>query len=78
MEKAFHHAPFDLRFMVHAWGVQPASIRCTKCCPNYWRQMHQMRSTACSNWSPATWVSAGQRRRANKRLGRGPSDCRAA
>lgn len=28
--KVFHHAPFDLRFMVHAWGVQPASIRCTK------------------------------------------------
>ncbi|MGH3247100.1 MAG: ribonuclease D [Trebonia sp.] len=30
VEKVFHHAPFDLRFMVHTWGVQPASIRCTK------------------------------------------------
>jgi ribonuclease D len=30
VEKVFHHAPFDLRFMVHAWGVQPTSIRCTK------------------------------------------------
>jgi len=30
IEKIFHHAPFDLRFMVHAWGVRPASIRCTK------------------------------------------------
>ena len=30
VEKIFHHAPFDLRFMVHAWGVRPASIRCTK------------------------------------------------
>lgn len=30
VEKVFHHAPFDLRFMVHAWDVQPASIRCTK------------------------------------------------
>src|ERR1700761_1648462 len=30
VEKVFHHAPFDLRFMVHAWGIQPASIRCTK------------------------------------------------
>jgi ribonuclease D len=29
-EKVFHHAPFDLRFMVHAWAVRPASIRCTK------------------------------------------------
>jgi ribonuclease D len=30
VEKIFHHAPFDLRFMVHAWNVVPASIRCTK------------------------------------------------
>jgi ribonuclease D len=30
VEKVFHHAPFDLRFMVHAWGVQPTAIRCTK------------------------------------------------
>jgi len=30
VEKVFHHAPFDLRFMVHAWNVQPTSIRCTK------------------------------------------------
>jgi ribonuclease D len=30
VEKVFHHAPFDLRFMVHAWGAQPVSIRCTK------------------------------------------------
>jgi ribonuclease D len=30
VEKVFHHAPFDLRFMVHAWGVRPVSIRCTK------------------------------------------------
>jgi ribonuclease D len=28
--KVFHHAPFDLRFMAHAWRVRPASIRCTK------------------------------------------------
>jgi ribonuclease D len=28
--KVFHHAPFDLRFMIHAWDVKPASIRCTK------------------------------------------------
>jgi ribonuclease D len=28
--KVFHHAPFDLRFMVHEWGVRPASVRCTK------------------------------------------------
>lgn len=30
VEKIFHHAPFDLRFMVHAWQAQPTSIRCTK------------------------------------------------
>jgi ribonuclease D len=29
-EKVFHHAPFDLRFMVHRWKAQPMSIRCTK------------------------------------------------
>lgn len=28
--KVFHHAPFDLRFMMHQWSVRPASIRCTK------------------------------------------------
>jgi ribonuclease D len=30
VQKVFHHAPFDLRFMIRAWGVKPASIRCTK------------------------------------------------
>jgi ribonuclease D len=30
VEKVFHHAPFDLRFMVHDWKAQPMSIRCTK------------------------------------------------
>jgi ribonuclease D len=30
VEKVFHHAPFDLRFMVYNWKVRPASIRCTK------------------------------------------------
>lgn len=30
VEKVFHHAPFDLRFMVHAWGARPSAIRCTK------------------------------------------------
>jgi ribonuclease D len=30
VEKVFHHAPFDLRFMVSAWQVLPASIRDTK------------------------------------------------
>jgi ribonuclease D len=28
--KVFHHAPFDLRFMIRWWGVRPASVRCTK------------------------------------------------
>jgi ribonuclease D len=30
VEKVFHHAPFDLRFLSRAWRVRPASIRCTK------------------------------------------------
>jgi ribonuclease D len=30
VEKVFHHAPFDLRFMMHVWSVQPTAIRCTK------------------------------------------------
>jgi ribonuclease D len=30
IEKVFHHAPFDLRFMVHSWDAQPVSVRCTK------------------------------------------------
>ncbi len=30
VEKVFHHAPFDLRFMVQTWGARPSSIRCTK------------------------------------------------
>jgi ribonuclease D len=28
--KVFHHAPFDLRFMAHAWSVTPANVACTK------------------------------------------------
>lgn len=30
VEKVFHHAPFDLRFMVSAWQVSPVAIRDTK------------------------------------------------
>jgi len=30
VEKVFHHAPFDLRFMVSAWQVSPTAIRDTK------------------------------------------------
>ncbi|MFJ5608217.1 hypothetical protein ACIQCJ_02310 [Streptomyces sp. NPDC093221] len=28
--KVFHHAPFDLSFMAHRWGVAPNNIACTK------------------------------------------------
>jgi ribonuclease D len=28
--KVFHHAPFDLRFLVQTWQVAPASVACTK------------------------------------------------
>lgn len=30
VEKVFHHAPFDLRFIVNAWQVSPVNVRCTK------------------------------------------------
>lgn len=30
LEKVFHHALFDLRFLSSRWGVEPASIACTK------------------------------------------------
>ncbi|MEV0034515.1 ribonuclease D [Streptomyces sp. NPDC050804] len=28
--KVFHHAPFDLSFMVAAWNVEPRNVACTK------------------------------------------------
>jgi ribonuclease D len=47
--KVFHHAPFDLRFMVHRWGVRPVSIRCTKVAsklldPQAPNQVHSLQS----------------------------------
>ena len=30
VQKVFHHAPFDLRFLVAQWGVTPRNIACTK------------------------------------------------
>ena len=30
VEKIFHHAPFDLRFMFGSWGVTAARVACTK------------------------------------------------
>lgn len=30
VRKVFHHAPFDLRWMVSHWKVQPEAIDCTK------------------------------------------------
>jgi ribonuclease D len=47
--KVFHHAPFDLRFMSHAWGVEAASVRCTKVAsklldPRAPNEMHSLQS----------------------------------
>jgi ribonuclease D len=28
--KVFHHAPFDLRFVLAQWGVRTANVKCTK------------------------------------------------
>lgn len=30
IQKIFHHAMFDLRFLSHHWGVTPENIACTK------------------------------------------------
>lgn len=30
VQKVFHHAPFDLRFMTHQWKVLPQNLACTK------------------------------------------------
>lgn len=30
VQKVFHHAPFDLRFMAFHWKARPANIACTK------------------------------------------------
>lgn len=30
VEKVFHHAPFDLRFMAYSWRIQPQRVSCTK------------------------------------------------
>jgi ribonuclease D len=30
IQKVFHHAMFDLRFLCHHWGVDPKNIACTK------------------------------------------------
>lgn len=30
LAKVFHHAPFDLRFMMHEWRARPVAVRCTK------------------------------------------------
>jgi ribonuclease D len=29
-QKVFHHAPFDLRFMISRWNVQARNVACTK------------------------------------------------
>ncbi len=52
--KVFHHAPFDLRFMVRAWNVQPASIRCTKVAskllaPDAPNEIHSLRQLVVRN-----------------------------
>lgn len=51
VEKVFHHAPFDLRFMVQAWGVRPSSVRCTKVAsklldPRAPNEIHSLQSLA--------------------------------
>jgi ribonuclease D len=30
VRKVFHHAPFDLRFLIRTWHARPEAIRCTK------------------------------------------------
>jgi ribonuclease D len=54
IEKVFHHAPFDLRFMLHTWDVQPVSIRCTKVAskllaPDAPNEFHSLQQLAARN-----------------------------
>lgn len=54
VEKVFHHAPFDLRFMVHAWNVRPTSVRCTKVAskllaPDASNETHSLQQLAARN-----------------------------
>lgn len=56
IEKVFHHAPFDLRFMVHAWDARPSSIRCTKVAskllsPNAPNEAHSLQQLAARHLS---------------------------
>lgn len=30
VRKVFHHAIFDLRFMIHQWSIKPQNVACTK------------------------------------------------
>jgi len=30
VRKVFHHAIFDLRFMIHQWAIKPTNVACTK------------------------------------------------
>jgi ribonuclease D len=51
VEKVFHHAPFDLRFMVSTWGSRPAAIRCTKVAskllgPHHPNELHSLQQLA--------------------------------
>jgi len=56
VEKVFHHAPFDLRFMVRAWGARPASIRCTKVASKLLEPAAPNEATACNSSSSVTWA----------------------
>ena len=54
VEKVFHHAPFDLRFMVRAWDVRPTSVRCTKVAskllaPDAPNETHSLQQLAARN-----------------------------
>ena len=54
VSKVFHHAPFDLRFMVNEWNIAPNNILCTKVAskiinPNARNEVHSLRNLLIYN-----------------------------
>lgn len=73
--KVFHHAPFDLRFMMHAWGVKPASIRARKWPLNCSNPRPRTMYTAFRVWWRDIWGLNCRRERSARATGP-PAACR--
>ncbi|MGC5334763.1 ribonuclease D [Micromonospora sp. DT62] len=64
VQKVFHHAMFDLRFITTHWGATPKNISCTKIaskiiCPNVDNKLHSLQSLLQRRLG--VWISKDQR-----------------